>query len=237
VHTFDMTTISGYPNGNLGAGTQDLRIGGRPLFVQYFDGLIDEVGIYDSVLTAGDVQDLYNAAAPFTQTVITGDSDILNDGVLLVANDLGASPSAVTVNGVTFGTDQGGLIGLTNNGGGGDFSQDPSFSANLDALLSDLKFTWVPPPVSLTINGLTPGKNYRLQLLFSNDHNSTGNNVEVTVEGETWKLNGWQPNAINLTARFTATSSSVVTSFAPGVGSDSQSGRAVLNAYVIHEMP
>ncbi|MGB5347317.1 MAG: LamG-like jellyroll fold domain-containing protein, partial [Woeseia sp.] len=79
VHTFDMTTISGYPNGNLGAGTQDLRIGGRPLFVQYFDGLIDEVGIYDSVLTAADVLALYSAAPPLgSVTLYLNENSFLN---------------------------------------------------------------------------------------------------------------------------------------------------------------
>jgi hypothetical protein len=173
-------------------------------------------------------------ASQFTETVITGDLDISSDGLLIAANDFGASPSAVTVNGVSFGTDQGGLTGPWGPGGG-DFSLD-SFSANLDALLSDLQFSGTLVPVSFTIGGLTPGTSYRLQLLFSNDLNTTGDRVEVTVEGTTWILDDWQPDAINLTVQFTASSSSVVTTFAPGVGSTGESGRAVLNGYVIHEM-
>ncbi len=169
----------------------------------------------------------------FTETVITSDLDILNDGLLIAANDLGASPSAVTVNGVTFGTNQGGLTGPWGPGGG-DFSLDP-FSTNLDALLSDLQFSGTLNPVSLTIGGLTPGTDYRLQLLFSNDLNTTGDRVEVTVEGRTWILDDWQPDAINLIANFTASSSSVTVTFAPGVGSTGESGRAVLNAYALHE--
>ena len=202
---------------------------------QYANASIDELGIYDVALTAAEVQNLYNATAPFTETVITGDSDILNDGLLLAANDLGGSPSAVTVNGVTFGTDQGGLTGPWGPGGG-DFSLD-SFSTNLDALLSDLQFSGTLNPVTFTVGGLTPGKNYRLQLLFSNDLNSTGDRVEVTVEGETWILDDWQPGAINLTARFTATGSTVVTRLHRALARLAESGRAVLNAYVIHEMP
>ncbi len=174
-------------------------------------------------------------ATSFTETVISGDSDILSDGLLVVANDFGASPSAVTVNGVTFGTDQGGLVGPWGPGGG-DFSVD-AFSANLDALLSDLQFSGTLNPVSFTISGLTPGTSYRLQLLFSNDLNTTSDRVEVTLEGETWILDDWQPDAINLTAQFTATSSSVVTTFEPGAGSTGESGRAILNAYVLHEIP
>lgn len=176
-----------------------------------------------------------SASSSFTETVITGDADILNEGILVVANDLGAAPSAVNVNGVNFGIDQGGFIGPWGPGGG-DFSFDP-FSANLDALLSDLQFSGTLNPVSLTIGGLTAGNDYRLQLLFSNDLNTTGDRVEVTVEGETWILDDWQPDAINLTTEFTASGPSVTVSIAPGVGSTGESGQAVLNAYVIHEAP
>ena len=170
----------------------------------------------------------------FSENVIMGDIDILSDGILVAANDLGGTPSAVTVNGVDFGTDQGGLTGVWALGGG-DFSTDP-FSTNLDAILSDLQFTWSLTPVSLSIGGLTPGTRYRLQLLFSNDVNSTGDRVEVTVEDTTWILDDWQPDAINLTAQFTASSTSVVTTFTPGVGSTGETGRAVLNGYIIHDM-
>ena len=171
----------------------------------------------------------------FKETVITGDSSILNDGVLIAANDLGDSPSAVTVNGVPFGTDQGGLFGSWQPQDPGDFSQD-GFSATLDAVLSDLQFNNTLSPVNLTIGGLTPGASYRLQLLFSNDLNATGNRVNVTVQGATWVLDDWQPNPVNLTVQFTATSPSAVVTFAPGAGSDVDSGRAVLNGYVIHQM-
>jgi hypothetical protein len=173
--------------------------------------------------------------ALFTETVITGDSSILNDGVLIAANDLGDSPSAVTVNGVLFGTDQGGLTGSWQLQDPGDFSTDP-FSANLDAVLSDLQFSNTLVPVNFTVGGLTPGASYRLQLLFSNDLNPTGDRVNVTVQGATWVLDDWQPNPINLTVQFTATSPSAVVTFAPGAGSGVDTGRAVLNGYVIHQM-
>lgn len=172
-------------------------------------------------------------AAAFTETVITGDSSILNDGTLIAANDLGAAPDAVTVNGVSFGTDQSGLTGPWGPGGG-DFSVD-SFSANLDALLSDLQFSGTLSPVTFTLGGLTPGTAYRLQLLISNDLNSTGDRVEVTIQGETWMLDDWQPDAVNLIANFTAAGPSVDVTFTPGTGSTTESGRAVLNAYAIHE--
>lgn len=175
-----------------------------------------------------------------TENVITGDTDILNSGVLVAANDLGASPSAVTINNVIFGADQGGLTG-TWALGGGDFSTDP-FSAELDSLLTNQQFSTSLDPVTLTISGLTIGKRYRLQLLFSNDLNLTGNNIQVSLEGATWVLDDWQDDAINLTSAFTASNTSVVVTFQPGPdyvpGSDpfDEPGRAVLSAYALHDI-
>ena len=73
-----------------------------------------------------------------------------------------------------IGTDQGGLGPDGWNEGSGDFSTAP-FSPALDAVLSGNRFTWLYTPVTLTIGGLTPGQNYRLQLLFANNLNTTGN--------------------------------------------------------------
>jgi len=171
----------------------------------------------------------------FTETVVTDDTDILNNGVFVVANDLGGSPNALVINGVVFGTDQGGLNGPWSNGVG-DFSVDP-FSADLDALLTDLKYSTTLGPVSFSIGGLTAGSDYRLQLLFSNDLNTTGDRVDVTIDGVTWVLDDWQPGAVNLIANFTASSSTVTVTFAPGAGSTGESGRAVLNGYALHEAP
>jgi hypothetical protein len=194
---------------------------------------LTEQGFSIQVLPAG-------AGAAFTETVINGDSDILSDGTLIVANDLGASPSVVSVNGVPFGTNQGGLSGFLN--GSGDFSLD-AFSADLDALLSDEVFTGLLTPVTLTIGGLTPGQTYRLQLLFSNDLNLTGNNIAVSLQGDTYVLDDWQTAAINLTAEFVASGSSAVVTFQPGptfipgTFPFDEPGRAILNAYVLHSGP
>lgn len=171
------------------------------------------------------------SATIFTETVITGDSSILNSGTLVSANDLGASPSAVAVNGVTFGTDQSGLVNLIN--GGGDFSTDP-FSANLDALLSDLVFAPNTSGTSLTLSGLSSGQSYLAQLLFSNDANGTGNNVNVVLGADSYHLNNWQSQAINLQIAFTATAATQLIQLNTGPGSNSETGRAVLNAYSVH---
>ena len=59
-------------------------------------------------------------AVSFTDTVITGESSILNTGTLLEANNLGASPASTTINGILFGIDQSKVSGGQN--GSGDFS-------------------------------------------------------------------------------------------------------------------
>ncbi len=181
------------------------------------------------------------AGATFAEAVISGDSDILNDGTFIAASNFGSSPVAASVNFVPFGTSQAGFGGPWDPGVG-DFSTD-AFSTDLDALLSSLQFSDTLSPVTFSVAGLTVGQTYRLQLLFSNDLNLTGNNISVSIQGDTYVLNGWQDNAINLRAEFVASSSSVVVTFQPGPtyvpGSDpaDEPGRAVLNAYALHEGP
>jgi len=181
------------------------------------------------------------AGAMFTEAVISGDADILNDGTFLAASNFGVAPAAVSVNSVPFGTSQAGFGGPWGPGGG-DFSTD-AFSPDLDELLSSLQFSGTLSPVTFTIAGLTPGQTYRLQLLFSNDLNLTGNNVSVSIQGDTYVLDDWQDNAINLRAEFVASSSSVVVTFQPGPtyvpGSfpAEEPGRAVLNGYALHAGP
>ena len=76
VVTYDQGVGTTYINGtqvhsldigvdNLGAGSHALRIGGRVVHSQYFDGRIDEVGLYDGALTAAEVLALYASAPPF----------------------------------------------------------------------------------------------------------------------------------------------------------------------------
>ncbi len=168
-----------------------------------------------------------------------GDGDILSDGILIAANDLGGYPDSVTVNGVDFGVDPTGpAFGEWQVSGTLNFSTDP-FSAELDELLDDLIFVdfgRATVDSTFTIDGLTPSRTYRLQMLFSNDVNATADNVEVTVEGATWLLNGWQPQPINLSVVFTATGSSVDIVMTGGVGATATTGRGILNGYALHEI-
>lgn len=169
------------------------------------------------------------ASPVFTDTVITGDSSIQNSGVTVSANNLGNGASGATVNGVVFGNNQAGLSSNFYNGGG-DFSTDP-FSSGLDSLLSSLVFAGNWNPAALTIGGLTIGQAYSLQLLFSNDVNSTGNNVTVAVQGSQYQFTNWQPSARDLIVDFVADNSFVTTTFTPI--SQNEAGRAVLNAYAL----
>jgi len=175
----------------------------------------------------------------FTETPINDVVDIQSNGVFVVANNLGASPQPVVVNGVVFGTDQSGLIGPWGPGSG-DFSVNP-FAQDLDTLLSSNQFSGTAVPIDFTISGLTPGNEYRLQLLFANDLNTTGNEVDVTIDGTVYSLSGWQPGAINLSASFIASSTDVTVTFAPGAGATPpfsfENGRAILSGYVLHEGP
>lgn len=168
------------------------------------------------------------AAPVFSAHTINGDADILNLGTVVAANNLGNGAQAVTVNGVSFGNSAAGLSNWYN--GGGDFSTDP-FSASLDALLSSLVFVPNDSAATLTIGGLTIGQHYNLQLLFSNDVNSTGNDVNVTVQGSSYHLYNWIPTALDLGIDFVADSTQIVASFFGG--SANEPNRAVLNGYAL----
>lgn len=167
------------------------------------------------------------AAPIFTNTAITGDTDILNTGALISASNFGTSV-ATTINGVSFTSTNAGLSNETN--GSGDFSTDP-FSANLDNLLSSLVFTNNSSPLTLTIGGLSIGTDYRLQLFFSNDLNSTGSSMRISMEGEFTDLSGWLPSARNVTVDFTASSLSSVTTL-----TQLNSNRTILNGYALHSV-
>lgn len=173
-----------------------------------------------------------HAVPIFLQTSITGEISVLNDGSLTEANNLGARNNPVTINGVLFGSDESALsAGWTD--GSGNFSYD-NFNTDLEALLDELVYASGFGSLGFTLDGLTIGNSYRLQLLFSNDKNSTGNDIFVSLLGSDFSLKNWQPNAVNLIVRFTAEAETLFVGFD---GPDNQPGRAVLNGYALHEVP
>ncbi len=173
-----------------------------------------------------------NAALIFNETVITDDSSILNMGTLVEANNLGNRRTALTVNGVLFGTDQS-AFGSGWSNGSGNFVTSGGLSTNLETLLDELVYANTTAALGFSIDGLQAGTAYMLQLLFANDKNSTGNDVTVSLLGESYRLANWQNNEVNLVISFVADASSVFIEFD---GPNNTPGRAVLNGYAISEV-
>lgn len=169
-----------------------------------------------------------SAAVIYTQGHITADTDVLNTGTVVVANNLGASASAVTVNGVSFGTSVAGLSGMAASGS--DFSSQFTANSPLDKLLSGLAFQ-PGGTSSLNLSGLTAGTDYNLQLFLANAVNSTGKTSRVSVQGQGYNIANFGNNADYLRVAFTASGTSELVTF--GNGSDVESNRMVLNAYAL----
>ncbi|MEW6194312.1 MAG: LamG-like jellyroll fold domain-containing protein [Bacteroidota bacterium] len=168
------------------------------------------------------------------QVTLTSNSQILNDGRLISSSNYGFNAPFAKVNGVCFepNTSNSGLSNFVTSGSNG-FDVNP-VSPELHAVLQGLVFQPNGGASTLTINGLTPGHRHRLQLLFSNDINSTGNNVNITIEGRTYNLTSWIPSSVNLVAEFTPSATSTVVTF--GSNSGAEPNRAVFNAYAIHDL-
>lgn len=91
------------------SNTTNLRIGSSSLFGGYFNGLIDEVSMYDYALTGSNVSTIYNSGSPDDLTNLTptahwrmGDND---GGTGSTVTDVSSSGGAdATINGATFST-------------------------------------------------------------------------------------------------------------------------------------
>lgn len=176
------------------------------------------------------------AAVIYTPATITGDQSIYNTGTLIQADNLGGG-AAVTVNGVNFGTSYGGLGGNFQNRSG-NFSTDV-FSADLDTLLDSyvIDTVWWNSAFeyanSLTIGGLTVGRDYRLQLLMSNDGTNWAS--DFMLEGVSHTLQNWEPDAINLAAVWTATDNTMNLQIGLSSGV-AYEGYTILNGYALHDV-
>jgi hypothetical protein len=163
-----------------------------------------------------------------SQHDIIDEFDIANTGTLVVANSVGDLPITGTINSVVFGTDQSGLGNFNN--GGGDFSTQYAAASGLDNVLSSLVFTADTNPGTLTLGGLTIGNTYRLQLLFSNTQNGTGDDQRVSVLGSNLDVVDMGNRGINVVAEFTADNVTLLSSIL------NQGPRTVLNGYALHEL-
>lgn len=123
------TASSGGTLGTLNTG-QVLRAGNRVGRSEYYDGLMDEIYIYDKELSASEVSDLYDLNVdgynPYNEPATSSPADTLT----VVGKDIGNSSSLtslnVTWNGTTYTnatgnivsiniTDEGGNINITHN--------------------------------------------------------------------------------------------------------------------------
>lgn len=174
---------------------------------------------------------LPNAASAvpiFMQGLVTTEIDILNVGTLVSANNLGGGAVPVTVNGVAFGNDASMLSGMF--AGFGDFSSQFTFGSPLDNLFSGLHFQGGGSS-SLTLNGLTAGADYVLQLFLANSVNQTGWQSRVTVQGHAFNMANLGGVAQYIRVGFEASSATELISF--GNGSFGEPDRMVLNGYAL----
>ncbi|MCB1736277.1 MAG: hypothetical protein H6981_11715 [Gammaproteobacteria bacterium] len=174
------------------------------------------------------------AAVVFDQGDVLAETDLLNSGTLVSANNLGTGAPPLTINGLVFGTDTGGITGMS--AGGGDFSNQFTPSSNLDLLFSNLVYQYSSSS-SLAFTGLTAGHDYFLQLFLSNTANSTGKASRVTVQGQQHNLTNFDAGASTadyLRVSFTASGTSELISF--GTGSVGESARMVLNGYALSDL-
>lgn len=91
------------------SNTSNLRIGSSNLFGGYFNGLIDEVSMYNYALTGSQVSSIYNSGSPDSLAAFSpvahwrmGDND---GGTGSTVTDVSVSAGAnATINGATFST-------------------------------------------------------------------------------------------------------------------------------------
>ncbi|MFT7220122.1 MAG: hypothetical protein ACI8Z1_001739 [Candidatus Azotimanducaceae bacterium] len=178
-----------------------------------------------------------SATPVFTWTKLTSESDVINNGSVLRATNLGSSGqntfNPVTLNGIDFDTDTTGLSGLTP--GGGDFNTEALFVGTpMDEMLSG---TWYAPggSSSLSLTGLTAGEDYIYQMFLSNDQNGTGHASRVTFQGQAFNLSPtiypYGGGGYSLQVDFTANTSSELVTFGTGSGSEVQ--RMQFNAFTL----
>ena len=174
------------------------------------------------------------AAVVFEQGDVLAETDLLNTGTLVAANNLGSGAGALTLNGLVFGSSSAGIAGMSD--GGGDFSNQFTPGSNLDLLFSSLMYQYSTGS-SLTLTGLTAGADYFLQLFLSNTANNTGKASRVTVQGQQHNLTNFDAGlstADYLRLSFTASGTSELISF--GTGSVGESARMVVNAYALSDL-
>lgn len=188
-------------------------------------GIATKAALFLSLMLSASIA---SATVIYSQGIIDEETDVLNIGTLVVANNLGSGAVPVTVNDVAFGNSAANITGMIN--GGADFSTQFPSGSPLDQLLSGLLFQ-NGTTSSLILTGLTVGNEYRLQLFLSNPVNSTGKASRVTIQTEQYDINNFGNNAEFIRANFTASAASETVDF--GNGSSAEDARMILNAYAL----
>ncbi|MGB1108986.1 MAG: LPXTG cell wall anchor domain-containing protein [Gammaproteobacteria bacterium] len=179
-----------------------------------------------------------SAAVVFTETVLTGDAQVFNNGTLIQANNVGAGATATTINGVSFGNDHTGLTAPTLY----THSQSVSgFSTELSTMLNSYvrPSNWINSAFeysgSLTISGLTIGNDYRIQL-FTALTGASNPAANFSLEGSAFhSMTDWAPGAMNLSAVWTATDDTMNLTIGQTF-SQTQYLYTVLNGYALHDV-
>ena len=164
----------------------DLRVGSPGASTRYFDGMIDEVGIYDRALTPAEIAALYSTG------IIANDTDAEGDALSAVL-DTGPANGTVSLNsdGSFTYTPTAGFVGTDTftyhvNDGGLDSN---IATVTIDVTNTAPVATNDPGEFNTTINSYSPESYWRFDT--STDDGSAGN--DATVNGATLG----QPGAIN----------------------------------------
>jgi hypothetical protein len=178
---------------------------------------------------AGSLTMPASASVTYTSGQLLTVADVLNQGSVVSAVNFGPATlgTAVTVNGVAFSAyDASGLSGWSLSGA--DFSNEFASGSPLDTLMSGLVFT-TGQVGTLTLNGLTAGNSYLLQLFMANNINGTGTTANISIQGSSYTAAFGFPNnnAYYIDAAFVAGGTSEVVAFNNVVF------REVLNAYAL----
>ena len=194
-------------------------------------------GLAYGIDTAGTVE------TTFVEHPLREPADIANDGVLVEANNIGASdraggvgatpPPALNVNGIAFGNDRSAIVG--DLAFAGTYVPTTLADPDLSTLMASLAGVNAPGQLRLRFDDLRPGQTYRLQLLVmlgSNDRTFVFDALDQTAKFEI-AASKTQGHVITLT--FTADSDQLKLGI-KGQKIQSPDFAPFINAYVLHKI-
>ena len=143
-------------------------------------------------------------AGTITSGSLTAEADIVNLGGTVIAAQNFGGTGAATVNGIAHINSNSGYAPINFSGGYGD---PAGMSGSLFTLIDGIAGTTdANEPASLTVGGLTVGKDYRFQAYWIVKENFTTRKMNVNLEGDTASISA-NPNtseAVLISYDFTA---------------------------------